>query len=208
MFKLSDVFNVQMVKKLTMPGKPYVMDKDIISENGIYPYLAAISRNNGITGYSIFKPNNKGDCITLSTTADSPNTLFYQKDDFIGRQQIAEFRRKDGKAIGECLGMYLVSVIRKLVKNFNYTNKLTVDFLKESCVMLSVQTDASGTPIIDSTHKYHKEGYLPDFEYMEKYIRAIEKLVIKDVVCFKDNMIKKTKELCKAQKGDTDGEAA
>ena len=36
---------------------------------------------------------------------------------------------------------------------------------------------------------------LPDWSFMEKYIRAVEKVVIKDVVDWKDEEIKKTKEI-------------
>ena len=35
----------------------------------------------------------------------------------------------------------------------------------------------------------------PDFEYMEKYIRVIEKLTIQGVVEWKDKEIEKTKEI-------------
>lgn len=37
----------------------------------------------------------------------------------------------------------------------------------------------------------------PDWAYMEKYIKAIEKVVIADVVNFKDDMIEKTKDIIK-----------
>ncbi len=55
-------------------------DTDVISEDGKYPYICAISTKNGVKGYSN---------ITLSTTADSSATVFYQPFPFIGRQQIA-----------------------------------------------------------------------------------------------------------------------
>ena len=58
---------------------------------------------------------------------------------------------------------------------------------------LPIQTDSSNHPVIDPTHKYHPEGFVPDWDYMEKYIRAMEKVVIKDVVVWKDEMIEKTK---------------
>ena len=35
----------------------------------------------------------------------------------------------------------------------------------------------------------------PDFDYMERYIRAMEKLVIADVVKYKDKMIETTKKV-------------
>ena len=139
-FRVGDIFSVKHVQKMTLPGKAYVMDKEIISEDGKTPYIAAISRNNGITGYSNYPPNNKGDCVTLSTTADSSNTVFYQQDDFIGRQQIAEVRRKDGKPFGRSCGLYVATVIRGLTRQFNYANKLTVDYLQQATVSLPVTT--------------------------------------------------------------------
>lgn len=163
-FCISDVFSVKHVQKLKLPGRAYVMDKDIISEDGKTPYIAAISRNNGITGYSNYMPNNKGDCITLSTTADSSNTVFYQEDDFIGRQQIAEIRRKDGKPLGKQCGLYIATVIRGLTRQFNYVNKLTIDYLQQAMVSLPVT-----------------EAGTPDWRYMQEFIAGLEKDRIVDL---------------------------
>ena len=52
-------------------------------------------------------------------------------------------------------------------------------------------------------HKYHPDGYIPDWDFMEKYIRAIEKVVIADVVKYKDEVIAKTKEIISKDKGKT-----
>ena len=139
-YKIKDVFTVESVRKLSFKGKSYIMDKDIISDDGITPYIAAISTNNGITGYSNYPSNNEGDCITLSTTADSSNTVFYQESPFIGRQQIAGIRRNDKKPMGKYIGLYMVSVLRKITKQFNYSNKLTKEFLKECEILLPVKT--------------------------------------------------------------------
>ena len=139
-YKLGDVFSVESVNKLSIPGKNYIMDKDIIDKNGTVPYIAAISTNNGITGYSSkYEANNKGDCITLSTTADSSNTVFYQENAFIGRQQIAGIRRKDGQYMGHYIGLYIASIIKKITNSFNYSNKLTKDFLR-NCIFLNIDS--------------------------------------------------------------------
>lgn len=60
---------------------------------------------------------------------------------------------------------------------------------------LPIKADVDNNPIIDTAHKYHPDGYIPDWDFMEKYIKAIEKIVIADVVQYKDNMISKTKEV-------------
>ena len=40
-----------------------------------------------------------------------------------------------------------------------------------------------------------KSDGTPDFEYMERYIRAMEKVVIADMVKYKDNVIETTKKV-------------
>lgn len=152
-YRLGDVFSVESVNKLSIKGRNYIMDKDVISEDGKIPYIAAISTNNGITGYSNYPANNEGDCITLSTTADSSNTVFYQENPFIGRQQIAGIRRKDGKSMGRNVGLFIAAIIKRITSQFNYSNKLTKDYLKECKILLPVKT-----------------AYVPDFDLMSKII--------------------------------------
>ena len=41
-----------------------------------------------------------------------------------------------------------------------------------------------------------KSDGTPDFDYMERYIRAMEELVIADVVKYKDKVIEITKKVC------------
>ena len=40
-----------------------------------------------------------------------------------------------------------------------------------------------------------KSDETPDFDYMERYIRAMEKVVIADVVKYKDKVIETTKKV-------------
>lgn len=70
-----------------------------------------------------------------------------------------------------------------------------VSVIENMPISLPIQTDAKSNPIIDADYKYHPDGYIPDWEFMEKYIKAIEKIVIADVVQYKDAMISKTKEV-------------
>ena len=186
-FKVKDVFDVSPVNRITEPNKSYIPDDEIIGQGGNTPYIAAISKNNGITGYSYREPNNMGDCVTLSTTAASPDTVFYQPDAFIGRQQMSAFRRKDGNPLGYGCGIYLATLVRKLTIGFNYGNKLTNDFLKNTTISL---------PVIESSdpdHEYTVDDI--DWQDMERYIRAMEKVVIADAVKYKDRVIDETRKL-------------
>ena len=42
--------------------------------------------------------------------------------------------------------------------------------------------DKNNRPIIDKDCVYHPEGYVPDWDYMRAYIKAIEKIVIRDTI--------------------------
>ena len=89
---------------------------------------------------------------------------------------------------------YLACAVQKAIKyQFGYDNKATWDKVKICGIILPIQTDESGTPVIDEAKAYHPDGYVPDWEYMAAYIRAIEKLVIRDVVDYKNEFIANAK---------------
>lgn len=88
---------------------------------------------------------------------------------------------------------FILSILRKYFDNFGYTTGMA--HIMDLTFSLPIQTDTNNNPIVDTDHKYHPNGYIPDWDFMEKYIRAIEKIVIADVVKYKDAMISKTKEV-------------
>lgn len=87
--------------------------------------------------------------------------------------------------------MYLSGAIEKAIKLvFDWGNKAVWNKVQHEFVQLPIQTDESGTPVIDEAKAYHPDGYVPDWKYMAAYIRVMEKLVIRDVVDYKDEFIR------------------
>ena len=76
------------------------------------------------------------------------------------------------------VGMYIVGILSKLPKLFSYNNMATWNKLKNIKVSLPVASDGN-----------------VDFDYMERYIRAIEKLAIADVAKYKDKLIATTRRV-------------
>ena len=89
--------------------------------------------------------------------------------------------------------LYLTSEWQKQIPNLGYARHWKV--AKDCILSLPIQTDTEGNPIVDIDCKYHPNGYIPDWNFMEKYIKAIEKIVITDVIQYKDAIISKTKEV-------------
>lgn len=79
--------------------------------------------------------------------------------------------------------LYLTKCIEKITREqFSYDKKATWERVKTCEITLPVTPDGE-----------------PDFDYMERYIRAIEKLTIADVVRYKERVIDTTKKLVNSQ---------
>lgn len=99
---------------------------------------------------------------------------------------------KNGDKVPFEANLYMSQVIEKTIYPQYSREFLAVwnDRVENNVIRLPIQTDDSGVPVIDEAKAYHPDGYVPDWEYMAAYIRAIEKLVIRDVVDYKDEFIR------------------
>ena len=182
-FKISDVFDLCKGKRLIKSEHIY----------GNTPFIGSTDSNNGVTGYIGQEPIFSGNAITISYNG-SVGQVFYQENDFWASDDINVLYLKN-HVLNALLYGYLSGALKKAGSKFSYSYKWNLKRMKETLITLPIQTNADHTPIIDPENKYHPEGYIPDWSFMEKYIRAIEKVVIKDVVDWKDEEIKKTKEI-------------
>ena len=78
----------------------------------------------------------------------------------------------------KAVGLYIIGKLSKLPHLFSYSNMATWNKLKVLTISLPITSDGG-----------------PDFDYMSAYIRAIEKIVIADVVKYKDRIIEETKKI-------------
>ena len=169
---------------------------ELYKTEGDTPVLSNSSANNGIGGYSGLKPTEDGKIITFSDTTTGTDTLFYQQDAFIGYPHVQGMYPYDKEHWNEKQCLYFIGVMKAACGDgWSYSNKFTRTFVSNTTPLLPIQTDEDNNPVIDPERKHHPDGYIPDWDFMEKYIRTIEKIVIADVVKYKDEVIAKTKEV-------------
>ncbi|MYU68632.1 restriction endonuclease subunit S [Ligilactobacillus salivarius] len=164
------IFNITPTKKK--------INANTISFGGRYPYVARGESQNGIRGYINFDENYLNPEKTISFGQDTA-TMFYQpKAYFTGDKiQVFSLNSKHGE-LNEKIATYLITAVRKALVNFAWgQSSFALEVISELNVMLPVD-------------KYARLN----LNYMENYIRAIEKLTIKDVVEYKDKMIALTKK--------------
>lgn len=165
------IFNITPTKKK--------INANTISFGGRYPYVARGESQNGIRGYINFDENYLNPEKTISFGQDTA-TMFYQpKAYFTGDKiQVFSLNSKHGE-LNEKIATYLITAVRKALVNFAWgQSSFALEVISELNVMLPVD-------------KYARLN----LNYMENYIRAIEKLTIKDVVEYKDKMIALTKKI-------------
>lgn len=68
---------------------------------------------------------------------------------------------------------FLQSVLTANRFKYTYGRKVTEDKYLNDLIDLPVLHNIDGTPFIDDTKKYSDEGYVPDWQFMEDYIKSL-----------------------------------
>lgn len=173
-YRIGDLFEIN-------PTKYYRLEKnEIISQNGTVPLVSNASVDNGVMGFSNLEALNKGNSITCSDTTIGADTMYYQKDDFIGYQHIQRFEPKFSH-FNDKIASFIISVCRHSTQNkgYDYGFKFNRTEMNKTNIQLPTKNNK------------------PDYATMETFIKAVEKLVIKDVVLYADSKIKATENVVK-----------
>lgn len=148
-----------------------------VTDQARYAYVTRTSLNNGILQYSGF---------VNEANINEANTFS------LGLLQMNFFFRREPWYAGQ--------FVRKIVPKFAINHLLAIFFgtvfNKQSAKLLSILVREVDQAFADTkvVLPTHPDGTIA-FDYMETYIRAIEKLVIKGVVEWKDKQIQATKDV-------------
>lgn len=160
-FFLGRIFDIRKGKRLTAENQ----------ENGINIYIGAIDSNNGVANYISQTPIHKGNTISVNYNG-SVGEAFYQPDPYWATDDVNVLYAKHHK-LNRYIGLFIATVIRLEKYRFSYGRKWTLENMKASEIFLPVLHDETGTPIVDHDYKYSDNGYIPDWEFMENYIRLL-----------------------------------
>ena len=170
-FKLWDLFEIN-------PTKYYKLkNKEIIAENGKIPLISNSSTNNWIMWFSNLKANNKWNTLTCSDTTLWADTMYYQENDFIGYSHIQNLVPKF-KEFNKKIALFIITYSRYITyKKYDYWNKFNREAMNKTKIQLPTK------------------NWKIDFDFIEKFICIVEKLVIKDLVNYTNKKIKLTKKI-------------
>jgi len=140
------------------------------------PIITSGVQNNGILGLS----DRKAKVINANTiTVDMFGNAYYRDFAYkmVTHARVFSLKLKEG-ILTDGVGLYICSKLKHLTELFSYNNMCSFNKIKSLSIELPIKSDGT-----------------PDFDYMERYIRAMEKVVIADVVKYKKKVIETTKKV-------------
>lgn len=159
------------------------------SETGRFPFLGSTESNNGVTElYSLDdirfwdKVGNEdntlekkifeGNCIAVTVNGSVCNA-FYQAESFTCSHDITAFYLKN-YTLNPMLAIFLCTIIMQDKYRWSYGRKPhDIKKFGKSIFKLPIKREKDGAPILDKNKTFSAKGYIPDWEYMEKYIRCL-----------------------------------
>ena len=162
-FKVGDLFDIKKGKQLNLEDQT----------EGDTPYIGAISSNNGISNYIGQKPIHDGNTISLSCNG-SIGEAFYQQKPFWASGDVNVLYCKNNTAVfNQYTALFICAILRREQYKYCYGRKWQMDLMNKTMIKLPIQYNPDGSPVIDPDKAYSEDGYIPDWQYMEGYIKSL-----------------------------------
>lgn len=158
-FNLNNLFSISIAKSADIGNL----------EDGNTPFVGRTDNNNGIQGFVDPLHITNGECITISMVGT--NVALYQERDFQASQNIAILRNKE---LSPCTALFICSIINfEMNLKYSYGRTVGKRNIEDMVLRLPHLRNSDGTPVVDKTCKYSNEGYIPDWKWMESYIKSL-----------------------------------
>lgn len=160
-FKIYEIFTTLNVgNKRQVPTGASISKKDLV-ENGSIPRISVTGVNNGIVGYYDYKLENKSNYRVYRNfiSVSFLGTIFYQEGECSLDMKVHCLKLIE-KELNKYCALYLVSVLRASLKESSYSDQISSTVLPDLTIKLPIDNNGK-----------------PDWEYMEQYMKNIEKHV-------------------------------
>ena len=148
-------------------------NQQMLSDGDDCIYVGAKRSSNGVMRTCAFDEQliTKGNCVIFICNGDgSVGYANYMGEDFIGTTDIVAGYNDD---LNPFTGMFLSMVYSKERFKYSFGRKWKQN-LGKTIVMLPAVYSNDGTVLIDKDSKYSDEGYIPDWVWIEKFMKSLE----------------------------------
>ena len=151
-------------------------NKDDLTEtedkNNAINYITRTGENNGCELMVLMKDVDvsyieEPNAITIG---DTTATCFYQAERFIAGDHMVVVR---AEWLDEKVATFILTILKKEQYKYSYGRAFLMDRIKSTTLKLPIVHNDDGTPYVDETHKFSDDGYVPDWTFMENYIKSL-----------------------------------
>ncbi len=166
-FYLHKLFNVSMGNGIDAVATT--------TDNAKYNYVSRDSNGNGVVGFvdeiDGEAPSPAG-AMTLALGGSFLGSCFIQRKPFYTAQNVAVLQEKI--PLSDHTKLFIATLIRNecKIKYQAFGRELNAHFRKDFTIKLPIKHDANGV-IIDDKHEFSDDGYVPDWQWMEHYIKTL-----------------------------------
>ena len=169
-YRIIDIFDVK--------NSGNILSRDIMPNSGTTPYLSASTENNAVSSYISYDEDyiDKGDCVFIG---GKTFVVTYQEKDFYSNDShnlILYLKEKEEKS--KFNQLFLATCV-KIGLGYKYS-------WGDSISNKKIQTDTFSLPSTKG---------VPAYAYMEVFIKAVQKIVIKDAVQYAERKIEATRKV-------------
>ncbi len=155
--------------------KAHAYTKDDLTEQNVkldstLRYITRTAEDNGcelIVKNEALSYVEEGNAITIG---DTTATCFYQEEQFVTGDHMIVIR---ADWLNTYTGLFIVSLLNYEQYRYSYGRAFLMDRVKETILKLPICRNNDGSPIIDETKQFSNEGYIPDWRFMENYIKSL-----------------------------------
>ena len=145
------------------------------------PARTATTQNQGL---SCYVPRDLATVLKdkISVSANGDYCAFWHDEEFTILQDSYALDG-NGFELNTELALYIVTAMQKaLAPKYNWNNKSGWEKIRKEHISLPILIDLeTNQPIIDETCRYHKDGFIPDWKYMQERIKELEQERIKEL---------------------------
>lgn len=158
-------------------GKGITNDK--IEENpGTFNAVQSGEENNGVLGkidliyckkkkYTVSERS----CLTVARSGSAGYVSFHPNGCVVGDS--AKILLLPEKIASNGVYLFIQTLLTANRFKYAYGRKVTEEKYAEDEIKLPILMAADGTPVIDNSNEFSDEGYIPDWQFMEDYIKSL-----------------------------------
>ena len=145
------------------------------NDNPKYNYVSRDSNGNGVVGLideiEGETPFPAG-AMSLALGGSFLGSCFIQKKPFYTAQNVGVLQEK--VPLSDHTKLFIATLIRNecKIKYQAFGRELNAHFRKDFTIKLPIKKDENGV-ILDSTHEFSDDGYIPDWEWMDAYMKSL-----------------------------------